>query len=284
MSKFRTHYDNLKIARNAPDSIIRSAYKILMQQYHPDKYTGNMEDGIKISKMINDAYNVLIDPVKRAKHDQWILEQEDQLKSVNTEKLKNKFDQIDYLIHKEENLYEIATKELISNTIDHAVMGKAIINANGNETKIFACYIKIRFNELFDEAVDYCLNELMLLGCQVSQKSIFGVKKWIITTNWNSIIEINTLDELISITKIINIEDQERKKNQQIIKQKEQEDILRKQKELQEKDRAEKEKKQLEAKRTLREIDEENRLNKIKEFENLNLKLNIKNWWNRINL
>jgi DnaJ-class molecular chaperone len=36
MTNIRTHYDNLKVARNAPDSVIKAAYKALCQTYHPD--------------------------------------------------------------------------------------------------------------------------------------------------------------------------------------------------------------------------------------------------------
>lgn len=76
MSKFRTHYDNLKVARNAPDSIIRAAYKTLMQQYHPDKFEGSVDEALRIAKLIKQSYDVLIDPAKRAEHDRWIKEKE----------------------------------------------------------------------------------------------------------------------------------------------------------------------------------------------------------------
>ncbi len=73
---FRTHYDNLKIDRNASNSIIRAAYKALMQKYHPDKFDGSVEEALRISKIIQHSYDVLIHPEKRAVHDRWINEHE----------------------------------------------------------------------------------------------------------------------------------------------------------------------------------------------------------------
>ncbi|OAI13748.1 hypothetical protein A1507_16840 [Methylomonas koyamae] len=73
--KFQTHYDNLKVARNAPDSVIKVAYKVLCQTYHPDRFQGNKMEAERIMKIINRSYSELIDPDKRAKHDAWIKEQ-----------------------------------------------------------------------------------------------------------------------------------------------------------------------------------------------------------------
>lgn len=76
MAKFRTHYDNLNVARNAPLSVIRAAYKALCQNYHPDKYAGGPEQAVRIMKIINASYAVLSDSDKRAEHDRWIDNQE----------------------------------------------------------------------------------------------------------------------------------------------------------------------------------------------------------------
>ena len=65
MANIRTHYDNLKVARNAPVSVIKAAYKALCQTYHPDKFQGSNEEAERIMKIVNASYVVLIDPVKR---------------------------------------------------------------------------------------------------------------------------------------------------------------------------------------------------------------------------
>ena len=72
MAKFTTHYDNLKVSRKAPFSVIKAAYKALCNVYHPDKYQGRHDDALQIMKLINKAYAVLSDPIKRAEHDKWI--------------------------------------------------------------------------------------------------------------------------------------------------------------------------------------------------------------------
>ncbi len=71
MAKLHTHYDNLKVARNAPLKVIRAAYKRLSQRFHPDKNPGNAE-AARIMSIINTSYKVLSDPDKRREHDEWI--------------------------------------------------------------------------------------------------------------------------------------------------------------------------------------------------------------------
>jgi len=77
MAQIHTHYDNLKVARNAPPEVIRAAYKILSQKYHPDR-NGNNPDAIRVIQIINTAYAVLSDPEKRREHDEWIARTEAQ--------------------------------------------------------------------------------------------------------------------------------------------------------------------------------------------------------------
>lgn len=61
--------------RTAQPEVIKAAYKALAQKYHPDRNPDN-PDAERIMKIINTAYQVLIDPVRRAEHDKWIDEQE----------------------------------------------------------------------------------------------------------------------------------------------------------------------------------------------------------------
>ena len=71
MPKVRTHYDNLKVARDAPHEVIRAAYKSLSQKYHPDRNPGDPRAS-RTMAIINAAYRVLSDPDLRRKHDEWI--------------------------------------------------------------------------------------------------------------------------------------------------------------------------------------------------------------------
>src|SRR4051812_2002448 len=75
MAKIHTHYDNLKVARHAPQEVIRAAYKALSQKYHPDKNPGD-EKAARIMAIVNTAYNALSDPVRRREHDEWIAAEE----------------------------------------------------------------------------------------------------------------------------------------------------------------------------------------------------------------
>jgi curved DNA-binding protein CbpA len=71
MGRIHSHYENLKVARDAPPEVIRAAYKTLSQKYHPDRHPGDPE-AARIMTIINAAYDVLSDPIKRQAHDEWI--------------------------------------------------------------------------------------------------------------------------------------------------------------------------------------------------------------------
>ncbi|MCX7093126.1 MAG: J domain-containing protein [Methylobacter sp.] len=80
MANVRTHYDNLKVTRDAPVTVIKAAYKALCQTFHPDKFQGNSEEAERVIKLVNRSYAVLIDPVKREAHNAWIRQQEAEAK------------------------------------------------------------------------------------------------------------------------------------------------------------------------------------------------------------
>ena len=73
MKKPRTHYDNLKVAQNAPIEVIKAAYRSLALKYHPDQNGGNPENE-RIMRILNHSHSVLSDPLSRAEHDRWIAE------------------------------------------------------------------------------------------------------------------------------------------------------------------------------------------------------------------
>lgn len=75
MAKIHTHYDNLKVSRHAPQEVIRASYKALSQKYHPDKNPGD-EKAARIMAIVNTAYNILSDPIRRKEHDEWIASEE----------------------------------------------------------------------------------------------------------------------------------------------------------------------------------------------------------------
>lgn len=75
MPNVHSHYENLKVARDAPPEVIRAAYKSLSQKYHPDRNPEN-PDANRIMAILNTAFETLSDPDKRRRHDLWIAEAE----------------------------------------------------------------------------------------------------------------------------------------------------------------------------------------------------------------
>ena len=63
-------YKTLGVSRTASDKDIKQAYRKLARQYHPDVNPGNKSAEEKF-KDINNAYEVLSDPEKRKKYDQF---------------------------------------------------------------------------------------------------------------------------------------------------------------------------------------------------------------------
>lgn len=74
----RTHYQNLQVAENASPEVIKGAYKFLSQKWHPDKNPDNRVEAERISRIINEAYTVLSDPIRRKEHDKWLRMQRQQ--------------------------------------------------------------------------------------------------------------------------------------------------------------------------------------------------------------
>lgn len=69
-TKTKDYYKTLGVARNASEKDIKSAYRKLARQYHPDVNPGDKQAEEKF-KEIGEAYEVLSDPEKRRKYDQF---------------------------------------------------------------------------------------------------------------------------------------------------------------------------------------------------------------------
>jgi len=66
----RDYYEVLGVGRNASETEIKQAYRKLARQYHPDVNPGDKEAEAKF-KEATEAYDVLSDPEKRARYDQF---------------------------------------------------------------------------------------------------------------------------------------------------------------------------------------------------------------------
>ncbi|MGA2490493.1 MAG: J domain-containing protein, partial [Anaerolineales bacterium] len=67
--EYKDYYNILGIARTANANEIKSAYRKLAMQYHPDRNPGDKQAEERF-KDINEAYQVLSDSQKRARYDQ----------------------------------------------------------------------------------------------------------------------------------------------------------------------------------------------------------------------
>lgn len=67
---YKDYYDVLGVSRSASEADIKSAYRKLAKQYHPDKNPGNDAAAEKF-KEIGEAYAVLSDTEKRKLYDQY---------------------------------------------------------------------------------------------------------------------------------------------------------------------------------------------------------------------
>ena len=70
MATKRDYYEVLGVSKNASEDEIKKAYKKMAIKYHPDRNPGDKEAEEKF-KEAAEAYDVLRDPQKRARYDQF---------------------------------------------------------------------------------------------------------------------------------------------------------------------------------------------------------------------
>ena len=73
--KNKTYYDWLEVSPKASPEVIEKAYKALVLKYHPDLQKNNSTNSEDILQKINEAYEVLSNPDKRANYDATLVNQ-----------------------------------------------------------------------------------------------------------------------------------------------------------------------------------------------------------------
>lgn len=122
------YYDILEVSQNASKEVIKAAYKALAKRYHPDTNNGQpFRNGIDMV-LINEAYEVLSDDIKRKKYDET-------LKSSCNESYQYQQDEND-LEEDEENQTGGWFSKLVKN------VGKEIVqNAHKNQSIMENAYL-----------------------------------------------------------------------------------------------------------------------------------------------
>ena len=67
----RDYYEVLGVEKTASEAEIKKAYRKMAIKYHPDRNLNNKEEAEAHMKEINEAYDVLKDPQKKAQYDQF---------------------------------------------------------------------------------------------------------------------------------------------------------------------------------------------------------------------
>lgn len=67
----RDYYEVLGVDKNAGEDELKKAYRKLAMKYHPDRNPDNKEEAEEKFKEANEAYEVLSNPDKRARYDQF---------------------------------------------------------------------------------------------------------------------------------------------------------------------------------------------------------------------
>ncbi|MFR5314341.1 MAG: DnaJ domain-containing protein [Clostridia bacterium] len=124
----KNYYDILQVNQNASPEIIEKAYKTLAKKYHPDlQPEENKKQAEEILKDINEAYEILSNPISKVDYDNSLKEN-----YISEEDYKNLYNQNEILKNKLNNIYQ---KEKYINNINSENINYPKNNINDNLKK-----------------------------------------------------------------------------------------------------------------------------------------------------
>lgn len=124
----KNYYDILQVNQNASPEIIEKAYKTLAKKYHPDlQPEENKKQAEEILKDINEAYEILSNPISKANYDNSLKEN-----YISEEDYENLYNQNEILKNKLNNIYQ---KEKNINNINSENINYPKNNINDNLKK-----------------------------------------------------------------------------------------------------------------------------------------------------
>ena len=71
MSEKRDYYEVLGVDKSASETEIKKAFKKMARKYHPDLNRDNPKEAEEKFKEVNEAYEILSNPQKKAQYDQF---------------------------------------------------------------------------------------------------------------------------------------------------------------------------------------------------------------------
>lgn len=133
----KNYYDILQVNQNASPEIIEKAYKTLAKKYHPDlQPEENKKQAEEILKDINEAYEILSNPISKADYDNTLKE-----RYVSEEDYESLYNQNEALKSKLNNIYQ-QEKNINNRNINNENINYQKNNINDNLKKQEELFIK----------------------------------------------------------------------------------------------------------------------------------------------
>jgi curved DNA-binding protein CbpA len=173
----KDHYRTLGVLEDAEDIVIKAAYRALAQKYHPDKWTGSLDESTARMAEINEAYTILSDPKKRIHYDSTRVKSEYEEDDLEEEGLgisleKDWLEVVEFLPDLQEYSNQLSK---ISKQLDFAYKSILIESKRFNEYKDIARHLESQFLQKYfgknEKIVNFAKN-LILAGKKKMAKEL----------------------------------------------------------------------------------------------------------------